>query len=335
MNADDQSREQWVTQMFKKVAKKLDAYIFVEPVYQHAGYVVFKNKRKLFFRSERFNINEAGSIESVIDKNYCHFFLRHYGYNVPEGQTFFSANINSKVDVKRTIDDGLKYAEALGWPVILKPNNGSKGRFVSKVENKAEYYQAAKKILSSTQVLLVEKFYNGDDYRIVVFKNQVFAAYKRIPFSIIGNGKKNIATLLKEAKTKIEATGNSKLHLNDYRVKASLRKMSLTNNDIIEKGEKLRLLQNANVSDGGRMVDVTTELHPRFKRLLVKMTKDMNLILCGIDIISNDITKAAPKYVALEINSAPALKHYASIGYRQLRRTEALYTRIFKHLESN
>jgi D-alanine-D-alanine ligase-like ATP-grasp enzyme len=321
--------------MFKKAAAKLNAYIFIEPVYQHAGYIVFKNNRKLFFRSERFNINEAGSIESVIDKNYCHFFLKHFGYNVPEGQAFFSTIINDQVDDKRTIDDGLKYAESLGWPVMLKPNKGSKGRFVSKVENKSEYRQTSKRILSTTEVLLVEKYYPGDDYRVIVFKNQVFAAYKRIPFSITGNGRKKIATLLDEAKKKIEAVGNGKLDLYDGRIEASLRKMSLTSNDVVPKGKKIRLLQNANVSDGGRMVDVTTKLHPKFKRLLVKMARDMNLVLCGIDIISNDITKPAPGYVVLEINSAPALKHYASIGDHQLRRTEALYTRIFKHLESN
>ncbi len=335
MNSKNKVGKQWVTEIFKKTAAKLDAYIYIEPTYQHAGYIIFKNKRKLFFRSERFNINEAGSIESVIDKNYCHFFLKHFGYSVSVGQTFFNNAINNHIENKRTIDDGLKYAESLGWPVILKPNNGSKGKFVAKVENRSEYFKAAKKIFSVTQVLIVEKFYVGGDYRIIVFNKHVFAAYKRIPFSITGNGIKTIETLLSDAKIKIEATGNGKLNISDDRIKESLRKLSLTNDYVLPKGKQLRLLQNANVSDGGSMEDVTSKLHTAFKKLLVKMTKDLNLVLCGIDIISNDITKPTPSYVVLEINSAPALKHYASIGNQQLRRTEMLYTRIFKYLESN
>jgi len=65
------------------------------------------------------------------------------------------------------------------------------------------------------------------------------------------------------------------------------------------------------------------------------MSNDLNLVLCGIDIISKDITKPDPDYVVLEVNSAPALKHYASIGKYQLRRIEALYIRIFRHIASN
>jgi D-alanine-D-alanine ligase-like ATP-grasp enzyme len=327
--------KQWVTEIFKRTVSRLGAIILIEPRYQHAGYIVFKNKRKLFFRSERFNINNAGSIETVMDKNYCHFFLKYFGYSVPEGQPFFSTIINSNVKIKKTIDDGYKYASSLGWPVILKPNNASKGRLVTKVENKSDYYKVAKKIYGFTQVMLVERFYMGNDYRIIVFNNRVFAAYQRIPFSITGNGIKKIRALLKEAKTKIELTGNGKLDVKDERIKTTLRKMSLTYDHILAKGKQITLLENANISNGGQMEDITSTIHPTFKRLAVKMARDLNLVLCGIDIIGHDITKPGTDYVVLEINSAPALKHYASIGSFQLRRTESLYTRIFKHLELN
>src|SRR4051812_32189436 len=123
------NEKNWVTEIFKKIAQKTGTPIYIEPDYQHTGYIVFK-KKKIFFRSERFNINNAGSIETTTDKNYCHFFLKHFGYNVPEGQTFFSRIINNQVEIKRTINDGYQYANSLGMPVILKPNNGSKGRLV-------------------------------------------------------------------------------------------------------------------------------------------------------------------------------------------------------------
>ncbi len=322
----------WVTEMFKKTAAKCGATIFIEPEYGHAGYIVFPKKR-IFFRSERFNINNAGSIESVVDKNYCHFFLKHFGYKVPEGRTFFSDLINDQVERKRTIDDGYVYARSLGWPVMLKPNNGSKGRLVVKAENKSDYYQFARKILKSTQVFIVERHYAGDDCRIIVFNNKVFAAYKRKPFTIVGTGTKTISHLLTEAKRKVETSGNGKL--DKERINATLQKLKRKLTQIPEKGEELILMQNANVSSGGQMEDITPLLHPHFRKIAVRMAKDLNLVLCGIDIICQDITKADKDYVILEINSAPALRHYASIGRSQLLRTESLYVKIFSHLQKS
>lgn len=322
----------WVIEMFRKTAAKCGATIFIEPEYGHAGYIVFPKKR-IFFRSERFNINTAGSIESVVDKNYCHFFLKHFGYKVPEGRAFFSDLINDQVERKRTIDDGYQYAKSLGWPVMLKPNNGSKGRLVVKAENKSDYYQFARKILKSTQVFIVERHYSGDDCRIIVFKDKVFAAYKRKPFTIVGTGTKTISQLIAKAKIKVEKSGNGKL--DEERINATLLKLKRKQNQILSKGEQLVLMQNANVSSGGQMEDITPLLHPHFRKMAVRMARDLNLVLCGIDIICQDITKAGIDYVVLEINSAPALRHYASIGKSQLLRTESLYSEIFNYLQKS
>lgn len=322
----------WVTEMFKRTAAKSGVSIFIEPEYGHAGYIEFPNRR-IFFRSERFNINDAGSIESVVDKNYCHFFLKHFGYSVPEGRTFFSKLINNHVAIKRTIDDGYQYAKSLGWPVILKPNNGSKGRLVVRVENKSEYYRYARKILKSHQVFLVEKYYAGDDCRIIVFKNRVFAAYIRKPFTLIGDGIKTISVLLQDAKIRIEKSGNGKI--DEERITEALRKMSRNKKQVLALGENLILMDNANISCGGRMEDVTGYIHPAFKKRAVRMARDLNLVLCGIDMICRDITSTGSDYVVLEINSAPALKHYASLGKAQLKRTELLYERIFKFLSNS
>ncbi len=323
----------WVTEIIKKIAEETDIPIYIEPEYQHTGYIIFKKKR-IFFRSNRFNINNAGSIETTTDKNYCHFFLKHFGYNVPEGQTFFSEIINRQVEIKRTIHDGCEYANSLGMPVILKPNNGSKGRLVTKVDNENEFYKVARKIFQHSQVLIVERYYAGADYRIIVFKEKIFAAYKRTPLSILGTGNKTIKTLISEEKLKIEASGNGKINVNDVRIMHTLKKAGRTKNQILPKNERLVLLQNANVSCGGQMDDVTAIVHPTVKELAIKIAQDFNLVMCGIDIISKDISKPDENYVVLEINSAPSLKHYASIGDFQLRRTEVLYSQIFQYLQT-
>ena len=85
---------------------------------------------------------------------------------------------------------------------------------------------------------------------------------------------------------------------------------------------------------GGDAVDVTHAIHPEFKRLAVNITKDMGLRMCGVDIItSTDISMPMSDYVVIEINSAPGLDNYASMGVEQQERVDELYLKVLKALE--
>ena len=104
---------------------------------------------------------------------------------------------------------------------------------------------------------------------------------------------------------------------------------------ILDKGQAVFLLDNANLSTGGDAIDVTDKIHRDFQSLAVRITKDMGLRMCGVDLItSGDISKPLKEYVVIEINSAPGLDNYASIGNKQKERVDELYLRVLKALES-
>jgi glutathione synthase/RimK-type ligase-like ATP-grasp enzyme len=128
-------RKTFVSEIIHRMAPKIGAEVLLEPEYGFVGLITFRNGRKVLFRDRNFNINPQGSSEIAKDKGYADFFLKHYGYRTTEGQTFFSEALNQRVEVKRTIDDGYAYARAMGFPVILKPNNLSQGTLVVKVHN--------------------------------------------------------------------------------------------------------------------------------------------------------------------------------------------------------
>ena len=117
----------FVAEIICRVAPTIGATVLLEPEFGFVGEITFKNGKRVLFRGTNLNINALGSSEIARDKGYATFFLKHYGYSVPEGQTFFSEKLNQRVRLKRTIDDGFEYARFLGFPVILKPNNLSQG----------------------------------------------------------------------------------------------------------------------------------------------------------------------------------------------------------------
>lgn len=328
-------RKPFVTNILKRVTPLIGAKLLLEPEYNFVGSVLFKNGKRTFYSNTGFSLNTIGAASIIKDKGYTKFFLNQFGYKTPKGKTFFSKKLNANLSVKRSIDDGYTYAISLGFPVILKPNTGSQGSMVTKVYNKKEYYSIARKILRKHSVLLVEKFCEGlSDYRVVVLDKKVISAYKRIPLSVIGDGKSSIKILLHKKKDEFEQNNRgADINLSDYRITENLKKQRLTLQSVLKKDMVVYLLDNANLSTGGVAIDYTKTIHNSYKKLAVSVTKDLGLRLCGVDILAKDITKPQKSYVILELNAAPGLDNYASIGKIQRDRVDKLYLEILKILE--
>lgn len=329
-------KKSFVSEIICRVAPRIGATVLMEPEYGFVGQITFKNGKRVLFRDRNFNVNPLASSEIARDKGYADFFLKLYGYKTIEGQTFFSAGRNQRIKIKRTIHDGFNYAKTLGLPVILKPNNLSQGTLVTKVHNKREYYEVAKTILKRTPVMLVQKYHAGFDYRIVVLDKEVISAYQRVPLFVIGNGRSTIMNLLLQKQKYFGKTGrDTEIELDDFRIVEKLKRQKLNFKSVPSKRKQIFLLDNANLSTGGDAIDVSETIHPDFKRLAVKITKDMGLRMCGVDIITSDeISTPLKEYVIIEINSAPGLDNYASIGVSQKRRVDSLYLKVLKALES-
>lgn len=329
-------KKSFVSEIICRVAPQIGARVLMEPEYGFVGEITFSSGKKVLFRDRNFNINPLASSEIARDKGYADFFLRHYGYSTSEGQTFFSEALNQRLQTKRTIDDGFAYAAALGFPVILKPNNLSQGTLVTKVYNKKEYYTTARKILRRTSVMLVQRFYAGNDYRIVVLDDDVISAYQRIPLFVTGDGRSSVGQLARRKQKHFNRIGrDTQMDLDDFRIRQKLRRQRLSLDSIPARGEQLYLLDNANLSTGGDAVDVTDGLHPDYRRLAVDITRDMGLRMCGVDIIAGgDIGAPLRDYFIIEINSSPGLDNYASIGTEQKERVDELYLKVLKALQS-
>lgn len=323
----------FIVSILQKVVGQIGAVLLVDPECKFVGHITFKNGKKTVFRSTQFNINGFGAAEIAKDKGCSSFLLKHFGYKVPEGKTFFSEQLCQKISTLRNIDDGFNYAKELGFPVIVKPLNLSQGRLVTKVHNKREYYQVAKKILQITSGFIVERFHAGNDYRILVLDEEVIIAYQRIPLFILGDGKSTVWELLQRKQLLLNKNGRKIIDLEDFRINKKLQRQKLTFDSVVPKDTPVYLLDNANLSSGGEAIDLTESIHADFQKLAINIAKDMGLRLVGVDIITNDITKPMVDYILIEVNGSPGLQNYASFGELQTQRVENLYLKVLQAME--
>jgi D-alanine-D-alanine ligase-like ATP-grasp enzyme len=326
----------FVTAVIQRIAPLIAATVIVEPEYQYVGQITFQNGRKTLFRGASLAINSQSAAEIARDKGYAGFFLKTLGYQVPQGQTFFSEGMNRRLAVKRGLDEGFAYAKTLSFPVIVKPNDLSQGRLVAKVYNKQEFYAQARRILRATDVLKVERFYTGNDYRIVVLDDRVVAAYQRIPLQVIGDGRSTIGALVALKQQRLRAENRPAiLDPDDSRISMKLRRQKLSLESVPALGVVIPLLDSANLSSGADARDLSKEIHDDFCRLAMRVARDMELRFCGVDIMTNDLTHPLNDYVIIEVNSSPSLENYALMGDEQRQSVEQTYRKILEAIEKD
>jgi D-alanine-D-alanine ligase-like ATP-grasp enzyme len=324
-----------------EIGSSMGISVELEPEYQFAGELVFPDGRRHLFRNTNFNVNPAGSTEIAKDKGYTSFFLRKHGLNAPKNKAFFSEKLNANLPTarRRGVEAAIEFAEKLGFPVFIKPNNLSQGAFVTKAYCAVDIYKVAQQIFERTDVLLVEQACQGRDYRVVVLGSKIISAYERIPLAVIGDSKHSIEELLQHAKAKLAHLGrpNSEIDISDHRIDIKLRELGKTRNAIPAEGERVVLLDNANLSTGGTSADVSDTIHASFSDIAIKATKTLGLQLCGVDILCDDLTQNASNQAwnIIELNAAPGLDNYASLGVEQANRVKSLYREILAYLANH
>lgn len=326
--------------LLKKIAPRIGAKVFLEPEWGIAGQITFKSGRNSYFRYNTLDLNPVGASDIAKDKDWANLFMRRLGYPVvPGSKTFYSKEWAAAIGAtRRTIVDAYAYAARLGFPVVVKPNSGSQGVGVAFVYGKREFDRALRAIFKRDRVALIQKPLSGRDYRLVVLDKRVISAYERVPLNVVGDGSSSIKRLLtlKQRQFDIEKRG-TRIDFTDLRITGKLKRQGLTLRSVPSRGVRVFLLDNANLSTGGDAVDVTATVSPSYRRLAIRLTRDMNLRLCGVDLMINGSIEnraVAGNFWILEINAAPGLDHYVKSGKRQQLIVEQLYSDVLRSLNS-
>jgi D-alanine-D-alanine ligase-like ATP-grasp enzyme len=327
----------YLTQLVKRLAPKIGARVVIEPEWGIVAQIHYKNGVVRSLRYLSLDLNHIASADIAKDKDFAKFFMRERGYPVAHSVSVLKDSWANAVESNKKIPYGVKYAKKLGYPLIVKPNSQSQGSGVSVATNERELKRALKEIFEIDRVALIEKYLPGHDYRIVVLDSEIISAYERVALSVVGDGKSSVLTLLQQKqKDFIKKDRDTRINFKDSRIKNKLGRQNLNLKSIVPKGEKIFLLDNANLSTGGDALDVTNSIHSSFKKIAINLTRDMGLRIAGVDIMvtKGDITKDVKncEYYIIEINAAPGLDHYVTTGKAQKKIVEDMYLKIIKAL---
>jgi cyanophycin synthetase len=242
-------------------------------------------------------------VELACDKEDTKYLLEQAEVEVPRGDI---------ISRESGLEDACRY---IGYPLVIKPIDGNHGRGITvninTYEDALEAFKIAKEV---SRRVIVEKYITGEDYRLLVINNNFIAAAKRTPAHVIGDGKSSIAELVEEVnKDPRRGYGHEKvltaITINDL-TKTIIADAGYTVDSVLKEGERLILKDTANLSTGGTAEDVTDIVHPANVSMAERISKIIDLDICGIDVMTSDISQPLSDTggAVLEVNAGPGFR---------------------------
>ena len=273
-----------------------------------------KNQKRI----EASTTSNTSAIGETIAKNkdLTKIMLKSMGVPVPNGYLIDEG--------KNSENDLLKYYDILGAPVVIKPYDGNHGDGVTtNINSISELKQAYKIANKLSEYVIIEKHATGNDYRILIINNKFVAASKRNPAFVVGDGHSNIYQLInetnKDPRRGDEHTAELTKISYDESVGSYLWEQGYyTTSSVPKKDQIVYLRKTANLSTGGTAEDVTDIIHPSIINYAVDASIQIDIDICGIDVICEDISKPLELQGGcfIEVNSGPGLRMhiFPSIG---------------------
>lgn len=262
----------------------------------------------VWFDGSLSNINNLLARRCVRYKDVTSRLLQNFGINAASNVAF----------ARDQLRPAWAWAE-VQTPVVVKPPNDGMGDHVHVgISDFTEFERAFQSVAAVSESVLVERFVEGVEHRVLLIHGKVAAAARRIPAHVDGDGTSTVAELVEE-KNRLRTESENPVHYQipiDDVVVRELAKQDFTLDSVPEQHERAWLRPNSNVHSGGDGVDATDELRPEEIAMAEKTAKAIpGLRISGVDmLLPRDGQGDAPHVV--EINGTPMITghHYPWYG---------------------
>lgn len=305
-------QERWLTPGFEEwemstqllIKEALKRGIVVEPI------DVYDNIIKLTRRGQSEYVQQATktSADSYItpllmnNKVVTKKVLSEAGINVPEGLEFTRAGMDKALEAFS------------GKPAVVKPKSTNFGQGITIFEQGADretLRTAAEHALGYDDVIIIETYIPGLEYRFLVIDGQVAGVLHRSPAQVKGDGVHTIQELVEEKNMHpYRSTGYRTPLISIQLGSTELEYLARHHKDaqtVPTAGEVVFLRPNSNISTGGDSIDVTDIVAPIFIQRAEKAARAFNAAFCGVDMIVEDLRNPHSSWAIIEVNFNPAI----------------------------
>ena len=214
-----------------------------------------------------------------------------------------------------TVEQVKMIARKIGFPLVVKPRSMSKGKgVVVNIKDEETLLAAFSGVAAYNAGIMIERYIEGDDHRLLVVGGKLVAAARRLPAAVVGDGHSSVRQLIEQTNRDPRRGMNferllEKIEIDEEALQC-LAEKGFTPDSVLQAGQAVRLRGTANISRGGTSVDVTDDIHPDNRRMAERAARLVGLDVAGIDFLTPDISRSWHdiRCAVLEVNSTPGLR---------------------------
>ena len=234
------------------------------------------------------------------DKDLTKQLLGRCGIPVPEGQ------------VVESPEAAWTAAQEMGFPVVVKPDNGNRSRGVSlELHERSDIEAAFDLAAAQGRDVMVERFITGVEHRLLVVGQRLAAATRGETTHITGDGQHTVRELIElqvNADPRRGQFGDAPLEIVDLDKQPTsvleLQRQGLSPESVPASGRRVLVQRTGNMS-----TDVTDQVHPDVAAVAVLAAKVVGLDIAGVDVVTPDIGQPLESVggAVVEVNAGPSL----------------------------
>ncbi|AVS63268.1 cyanophycin synthetase [Paracidovorax avenae] len=232
------------------------------------------------------------------DKDFTKRLLATCGVPVPEGRVVANAQ------------EAWEVAQDIGFPVTVKPSDGNHARGVTlELYGEDEIKAAFALAEPEGSAVIVERFIEGTEHRLLVVGGKVVAACRGEMVSVSGNGRSTLRELVDVVNQDPRRGPEQEYPLDWIKLEApavqlELQRQGVTPETVPAQGQNILLQRNGNMA-----IDCTDEVHPDVAYYAQLAARIVGLDIAGMDMILQDVSRPMKEQggAILEVNAGPGL----------------------------
>ena len=234
------------------------------------------------------------------DKDLTKSLLSSCGVPVPEGR------------VAGSPEAAWEAAQDIGLPVVVKPSDANHGRGVSlDLSERADIEKAWTVADAEGSEVIVERYIQGNEHRLLVVGGRVVAAARGEHLSVLGDGRATVAQLIESQLNSDPRRGEAEeFPLETIRLdrepvmRLLLERQGLSGEAVPAAGRRVLVQRSGNVA-----IDCTDEVHPEVAHAVSLAARVIGLDIAGVDLVAQDIARPLQEQggAIVEVNAGPGL----------------------------
>lgn len=262
-------------------------------------------------------LNDAGAARLAEDKFHTALILGRDGFRVVPGARCLKPGRFAREDFSshEGVEPAHRFAAEHGFPLVVKPNRGARGRSVTLVERAEELEDAVRRIWVDDYLALVQPLVPGVDVRLDFLDGEFLFGYVRRPVVVRGDGTSTVAALLAARDPRFSGALFRQALEDDpiWTVRARARGLGL--DSVLPAGEELDL--GSAILNLNRLcvAELVRQPLPAWVEQGRRIAAALGLRHLGVDFKAEDPAGDPRAATVVEVNASPSLAQMSRMGY--------------------